>query len=89
MQWRQPGSTYVANPPYFEGMTMTPASDWATSIEATPYLAILGDSITTDHISPGRFDQGGLARGQAYLMEHQVAANRFQLSMARAAAITM
>src|SRR3546814_1920021 len=48
-QWRA-GSTYVANPPYFEGMTMTPAPV-ADIIDAKP-LAILGDSITTDHISP-------------------------------------
>ncbi|MGQ0558606.1 MAG: aconitate hydratase AcnA [Sphingosinicella sp.] len=43
-------STYIANPPYFEGMTMspTPPADFA---DARP-LAILGDSITTDHISP-------------------------------------
>jgi aconitate hydratase len=43
------GSTYVANPPYFEGMGMTPAPV-TDIIEAKP-LAILGDSITTDHIS--------------------------------------
>ena len=55
ISWRA-GSTYVANPPYFEGMTMTPAPV-ADIIDAKP-LAILGDSITTDHISPGRLDQG-------------------------------
>ncbi|MGY6551198.1 MAG: aconitate hydratase AcnA [Erythrobacter sp.] len=48
-QWRA-GSTYVANPPYFEGMTMTPAPI-EDIIDAKP-LAILGDSVTTDHISP-------------------------------------
>ncbi len=48
-QWRA-GSTYVANPPYFEGMTMTPAPV-QDIIDAKPLL-ILGDSITTDHISP-------------------------------------
>jgi aconitate hydratase len=41
-------STYIQNPPYFEGMSMTPPSD---IIDARP-LAIFGDSITTDHISP-------------------------------------
>jgi aconitate hydratase len=48
-QWRA-GSTYVANPPYFEGMSMTPAP--VTDIVGAKPLAILGDSITTDHISP-------------------------------------
>jgi len=48
-QWRA-GSTYVANPPYFEGMEMTPAP--ITDIVDAKPLAILGDSVTTDHISP-------------------------------------
>src|SRR3546814_4845712 len=47
-QWRA-GSTYVANPPYFEGMEMTPAP--VADIIAAKPLAILGDSITTAHIS--------------------------------------
>ena len=51
-----PVSTYVANPPYFEGMDMTPAP--ITDIVDAKPLAILGDSVTTDHISPGRLDQG-------------------------------
>ena len=41
-------STYIANPPYFDGLTMTP-NPTSDIIEAKP-LAILGDSITTDHI---------------------------------------
>ena len=48
-QWRA-GSTYVANPPYFEGMEMTPAP--VTDIIDAKPMAILGDSVTTDHISP-------------------------------------
>ena len=44
------GSTYIANPPYFEGMTMTPVPP-SDIVDARP-LAIFGDSITTDHISP-------------------------------------
>ncbi|MEM6828197.1 MAG: aconitate hydratase AcnA [Pseudomonadota bacterium] len=47
--WRA-GSTYVANPPYFEGMEMTPAP--VTDIIDAKPMAILGDSVTTDHISP-------------------------------------
>ena len=43
-------STYVANPPYFEGMTMTPPG--IEPISGARCLAVLGDSITTDHISP-------------------------------------
>ncbi len=68
-QWRA-GSTYVANPPYFEGMSMTPAPV-ADIIGAKP-LAILGDSITTDHISPA----GSIkvdSPGGKWLMDHQVA----------------
>jgi aconitate hydratase len=43
-------STYVKNPPYFEGMTADPAG--IEDIRAARVLAVLGDSVTTDHISP-------------------------------------
>jgi aconitate hydratase len=43
-------STYVKNPPYFEGMTLETAP--VTDIEGARVLALLGDSVTTDHISP-------------------------------------
>jgi aconitate hydratase len=43
-------STYIQNPPYFEGMTMTPPG--IQPIRSARALAVLGDSITTDHISP-------------------------------------
>jgi aconitate hydratase len=43
-------STYVKNPPYFDGMTMTPAAIF--DIKGARALAVLGDSVTTDHISP-------------------------------------
>jgi aconitate hydratase len=43
-------STYVKNPPYFDGMTMTPAT--VGDIKGARALAVLGDSVTTDHISP-------------------------------------
>ena len=42
-------STYVQNPPFFDGMTGWPDGDDVTDAHA---LAILGDSVTTDHISP-------------------------------------
>jgi len=43
-------STYVKNPPYFDGMTMSPAP--VGDINSARALAVLGDSVTTDHISP-------------------------------------
>jgi aconitate hydratase len=43
-------STYVKNPPYFDGITMTPAA--VADIKGARALAVLGDSVTTDHISP-------------------------------------
>jgi len=44
------GSTYVKNPPYFDGMTMTPSV--VGDLHGARALAVLGDSVTTDHISP-------------------------------------
>lgn len=67
-QWR-PGSTYVANPPYFEGMEMTPAP--VTDINGAKPLAILGDSVTTDHISPAGAIKEDSPGGE-YLMSNQV-----------------
>jgi len=43
-------STYIKNPPFFEGMTRTPAP--IEDIRGARVLAVLGDSVTTDHISP-------------------------------------
>ena len=43
-------STYVKNPPYFDGMTLQP--DSVADIKGARVLALLGDSVTTDHISP-------------------------------------
>jgi aconitate hydratase len=67
-QWRA-GSTYVANPPYFEGMTMTPAP-LVDIVDAKP-LAILGDSVTTDHISPAGSIKEDSPAGK-FLMANQV-----------------
>ena len=78
-QWRA-GSTYVANPPYFEGMSMTPAPV-TDIIEAKP-LAILGDSITTDHISPAGSIKANSPAG-VFLQEHQVAQADFNSYGAR------
>ncbi len=48
-QW-EPDSTYIRNPPYFDGMQVTPAQ--VADIVQARVLAMLGDSVTTDHISP-------------------------------------
>ncbi len=67
-QWRA-GSTYVANPPYFEGLSMTPVP--VGDIIDAKLLAIFADSITTDHISPAGAIKADSPAGK-WLMEHQV-----------------
>jgi aconitate hydratase len=62
-------STYVKNPPYFEGMTMEPAP--VTDITGARILALLGDSITTDHISPAGSFKKATPAGE-YLAERQI-----------------
>jgi len=64
-----PGSTYVQNPPYFEGMSMTPSP--VNDIIEARILGVFGDSITTDHISPAGSIKTASPAGK-YLMEHQV-----------------
>ena len=62
-------STYVKNPPYFDGITPVPAE--RGDITGARILAVLGDNITTDHISPaGSIKKSGPAG--VYLSEHQV-----------------
>src|SRR4051812_46014369 len=63
------GSTYIQNPPYFEGMSMTPVPP--SDIASARLLAIFGDSITTDHISPAGAIKPDSPAGR-YLSEHQV-----------------
>ncbi|MFD5059413.1 aconitate hydratase AcnA [Streptomyces sp. NPDC058394] len=67
-EW-DPQSTYVRKPPYFEGMTMetTPVAD----ITGARVLAKLGDSVTTDHISPAGAIKADTPAGK-YLTEHGV-----------------
>ncbi len=72
-QWRA-GSTYVANPPYFDGMEMIPAP--VTDILGAKPLAILGDSVTTDHISPAGAIKEDSPAG-SYLNANQVAKKDF------------
>ena len=67
-------STYIQNPPYFQGMSKDPGV--ITNIEGAKVLALLGDMITTDHISPaGSFAESSPA-GQ-YLVERQVPVREF------------
>jgi len=63
------GSTYVQNPPYFEGLTMEPEA--ITDIVEARVLGIFGDSITTDHISPAGNIRKTSPAGE-YLSQHQV-----------------
>ena len=63
------GSTYVQNPPYFEGMTMEVKP--LASVQGARVLGLLGDSITTDHISPAGNIRKTSPAGE-YLLEHQV-----------------
>ncbi|MFK4863791.1 aconitate hydratase AcnA [Streptomyces sp. CSMPJR101] len=67
-EW-DPESTYVRKPPYFEGMQMEPAP--VTDITGARVLAKLGDSVTTDHISPAGAIKADTPAGK-YLTEHGV-----------------
>jgi aconitate hydratase len=68
------GSTYVQNPPYFEGLKREP--DPVTNIENARILALFGDKITTDHISPAGSIKEASPAGQ-YLVERQVSQANF------------
>jgi aconitate hydratase len=75
-----PNSTYVREAPYFEGMTKTPSKP--KDITGARVLAVLGDSITTDHISPaGPIEKNGPAA--KYLREHGVQPKDFNQYGAR------
>ncbi|AEI93984.1 aconitate hydratase AcnA [Roseobacter litoralis] len=67
-------STYVQNPPYFQGMGQEPGT--ISNIENASVLAILGDMITTDHISPAGSFKDTTPAGQ-YLIERQVPVREF------------
>jgi aconitate hydratase len=73
-------STYVANPPYFEGMSMTPAP--VTDVRGAHVLALFGDSITTDHISPAGSIKKTSPAG-LYLSQHNVPFEEFNSYGAR------
>ncbi|HKE37613.1 MAG TPA: aconitate hydratase AcnA, partial [Candidatus Baltobacteraceae bacterium] len=75
-----PKSEYIKNPPYFDGMPERPAA--LNDIVGARVLAVLGDSVTTDHISPA----GSIARtspAAKYLMEHGIEPKDFNSYGAR------
>ncbi len=76
----QADSTYVKNPPYFEGMTMQPPG--VKPVTGAKALAMLGDSITTDHISPAGNIPGSSPAGK-WLLEHGVTKKDFNSYGAR------
>ncbi len=78
-QWND-ASTYIQNPPYFEGMSPTPSP--INSIHGARVLAKLGDSVTTDHISPAGNIGTDTPAGK-YLVEHGVAPSMFNSYGAR------
>ena len=78
-QW-DAASTYIANPPYFVGMTATPPP--VTEITGARVLALLGDSITTDHISPAGSIKKDSPAGR-YLIERGVQPKDFNQYGAR------
>ena len=63
------GSTYVKHPPYFEGMGVKPSP--VEEVKGARVLALFGDSITTDHISPAGSIKASSPAG-VYLQEHQI-----------------
>jgi aconitate hydratase len=75
-----PDSTYVQRPPYFEGMAREPGA--VTDIEGARVLVWLGDSVTTDHISPAGSIKPDSPAGR-YLIEHGVERKDFNSYGAR------
>lgn len=73
-------STYVRHPPYFEGMTLTPPP--LEDVAEARVLCVLGDSVTTDHISPAGSIKADSPAGQ-YLQEHGVRVRDFNSYGAR------
>ena len=72
-EW-QADSTYIRKPPYFEGMTMQ--TEKPADIKLARVLALLGDSVTTDHISPAGAIKADSPAGE-YLRQHGVAQGDF------------
>ncbi len=77
-----PASTYVREPPYFEGFEVRAPAGEARPVRGARALAILGDSITTDHISPAGSIAPSSPAGQ-YLKSHGVSVPEFNSYGAR------
>ena len=75
-----PGSSYIALPPFFEGLTPEPLP--IAGISGARVLAVLGDSVTTDHISPAGVIPAWSPAGQ-WLQEHGVSPSEFNSFGAR------
>jgi aconitate hydratase len=75
-----PTSTYIQNPPYFQGMSRTPGV--IKNVTGARILALLGDMITTDHISPAGSFKASTPAGK-YLTERQVPVSEFNSYGAR------
>ncbi len=69
-----PQSTYVQNPPYFQGMSKQPGK--ITNLTGARALALLGDMVTTDHISPAGSFKDSTPAGK-YLVDRQVPVREF------------
>lgn len=67
-------STYIQNPPYFQGMSKDPGK--ISNLSGAKVLAVLGDMVTTDHISPAGSFKDSTPAGQ-YLIERQVPVREF------------
>lgn len=76
----QGSSTYVKNPPFFEGMTSN--VETPENVKGANILALLGDSVTTDHISPAGAIKSTSPAGE-YLQEHKVEPREFNSYGAR------
>jgi aconitate hydratase len=77
--WEE-NSTYIRRPPFLENLSMTPAP--LTDLRGARALAVLGDSITTDHISPAGNIKADSPAGH-YLVEHSVSPKEFNSYGAR------
>ena len=78
-QW-DPASTYVRNPPFLDGIELTPSP--LRDLHGARVLAVLGDSVTTDHISPAGSIPAGSPAGR-YLMAKNVEPRDFNSYGAR------
>jgi aconitate hydratase len=76
----EPDSTYIRNPPFFDGLTLEPTPP--TDIHGARVLALLGDSVTTDHISPAGSIPNDSPAGK-YLIAHGVQPRDFNSYGAR------